>query len=502
MKKFFLITAILGLLLSYSCDDALDIIQEGELTENALFETSDDLQSFLIGNVYAFMSIDNEIGFTANFTDEIGIGPGNGGQGTDIFRYILNPATGYVNSLWLEKYTLINRINRLIRASNIITVKDEADQAKVNSILAEARAVRAFTYMQLLAFYSTDMKDPDALGVMLLDFVPEVNTKLPRVKNSEIFALIESDLQFAETNLVLPNPVPANQYKYITNDFINATYARYYLYRGNYSLARQYAQKAIDESGLALTPATPYVAANFYTTGTTNPYRRMWADAALPGGRGEILFALSRPVVGGGGSIGGTFFFNTTEITGGAFFNMGLNLYNELNENAGDIRRLAFVDPTSTAEDRIIDKYPGKTNAPLRNDIKVFRLSEMYFILAECAVADNQLAVAAGYIKNIRDARSRIGAVALPVYADAQAAWADIVDERRKELCFEGHRYIDLKRLGVLANRSIDRNPSDDVLPATALTISNTDYRFTLPIPQQELQGNPNIRSQQNPGYN
>ncbi|MFY7665058.1 RagB/SusD family nutrient uptake outer membrane protein [Flavobacterium sp.] len=502
MKKIFSLIAVLGLLISSSCDDAIDIKQEGELTEQALFETSDDLQDFLVGNVYSFVSVDNEIGFTANFTDEIGIGPGNGGQGTELFRYILTPAEGYASSLWLGKYSLINRVNRLIRGATLITVADEADQQRVNSIIAEARALRAFAYMQLLAFYSPDMTDPDALGVMLLDFVPEVDTKLPRVRNAEIFALIEADLAYAQANLVLPDPVPANQYKYVTQDFINATYARFYLYSGNHTLAKQYAQQAIDQSGLTLTPATPYNAANFYTAGTTNPYRRMWADAAAPAGRGEILFALSRPTVGGGGSIGGTFFFNTTEITGGAFFNMGLNLFNELNENAGDIRRLAFVDPTSTAEDKIIDKYPGKTNAPLRNDIKVYRISEMFLILAECAVVENQLATAAGYIKNIRDARSRTGAVALPVYADAQAAWADIVDERRKELCFEGHRYIDLKRLGVLANRAIDRNPSDDILAATPLTLPTTDYRFTLPIPQTEIQGNPNIRSQQNPGYN
>ncbi len=503
MKKIFSLIAVLGLFLSSSCDDAIDIIQEGELSEAALFETSNDMQDFLIGNVYPFVSIDNEIGFTANFTDEIGIGPSNGGQGTELFRYILTPAEGYASSLWLNKYTLINRVNRLIRGATLITVKDEADQIRVNSILAEARALRAFAYMQLLAFYSTDMTDPEALGVMLLDFVPEVDTKLPRVRNAEIFALIEADLQFAQTNYRLPEPpIPANQYKFVTQDFINATYARFYLYSGNYALAKQYAQQAITESGLVLTPATPYNAANFYTAGTSNPYRRMWADAAPPGGRGEILFALSRPTAGGGGSIGGTFFFNTTELTGGAFFNMGLNLFSELNENAGDIRRLAFVDPTSTAEDRIIDKYPGRTNAALRNDIKIYRISEMYFILAECAVVENQLSTVAGYIKNIRDARSRIGAVALPVYTSAQDAWADIVDERRKELCFEGHRYIDLKRLGVLANRSIDRNASDDRLATTPLTISNTDYRFTMPIPQSEIQGNPNIRDQQNPGYN
>jgi len=161
----------------------------------------------------------------------------------------------------------------------------------------------------------------------------------------------------------------------------------------------------------------------------------------------------------------------------------------------------SFSSPNpNTSDVLVIDKYPGKPTQPLRNDLKIFRMSEMYFILAECAVAENQLPVAAGYIKNIRDARNRLSAQPLPVYADQQQAWADILKERRKELCFEGHRYIDIKRVGPLANKSIDRSIIDDIILTLPTTLPNNDYRFTMPIPQDEIQGNPNI--QQNPGYN
>jgi hypothetical protein len=291
---------------------------------------------------------------------------------------------------------------------------------------------------------------------------------------------------------------------------IAALRARMYLYRKNYTLAKQYAQQVVTSSGLSLTVATPYVAASFYNeTTTTNPYRRIWADLS----QGEVLFALSRPTGGSWGNIASSFFFNTTAATGGAYLDMGRNLFNELREVNGDIRGLAFVDPTSlidasyltnpaynTSDVLVIDKYPGKPTQPLRSDIKIFRLSEMYFILAECAVAENQLATAAGYIKNIRDARNRLSAQPLPSYADQQQAWADILKERRKELCFEGHRYMDIKRLGVAANKSIDRNITDDLILSLPTTIPNNDYRFTLPVPQDEIAGNPTI--QQNPGYN
>ncbi|MBF6640478.1 RagB/SusD family nutrient uptake outer membrane protein [Flavobacterium sp. J49] len=512
MKSIKSLIIILGLIFSVSsCNDATDIVQDGELGNNVTFRTVSDLSQFLNGSVYSSLGNTNEIMLSASFTDECGIGPNNGGQELQLHRFNLNQSTGYVSGLWIGHYTVINRANRLIEAAELVTpvVNDVIDEtAEYNSIIAEARAIRAYSYFQLLTYFSTDLSDDSALGVMLFDYVPAIDEKLPRSTNGEVFALIESDLAFADDNLI--NRTGASAYKYASTNMINALRARMYLYRKNYTLAKQYAQAVLDTSGLVLTPATPYVAANFYNENTTsNPYRRIWADLS----QGEVLFALSRPSGGSWGNIAGGFFFNTTTATGGAFLDMGRNLFNELRQVSGDIRGLAFVDPTSlinpaylTADDRnttdvlVIDKYPGKPTQPLRNDIKIFRLSEMYFILAECAVAENQLGIAAGYIKNIRDARNRLGAQPLPSYADQQQAWADILKERRKEFCFEGFRYVDIKRLGVLANQSIDRNITDDLILTLPTTISNTDYRFTLPIPQDEIAGNPTI--QQNPGYN
>ena len=71
----------------------------------------------------------------------------------------------------------------------------------------------------------------------------------------------------------------------------------------------------------------------------------------------------------------------------------------------------------------------------------------------------------------------------------------------RVELCFEGHRYKDLKRLGVDANRGIERDLTDCTIQSGACSLPADDFRFTLPIPIVEINGNPGIASQQNPGY-
>ena len=126
-------------LLLVSCDDAINIVQDGEINDEASFKTVANLREFLNGDIYGRVNNTNEISFTAVFTDEVGIGIGNGGQGLDLHRYFLNATNGNANGIWSGQYTLINRVNRLIDASNIVTVANATEEAERLSILAEAR---------------------------------------------------------------------------------------------------------------------------------------------------------------------------------------------------------------------------------------------------------------------------------------------------------------------------------------------------------------------------
>ncbi len=87
-------------------------------------------------------------------------------------------------------------------------------------------------------------------------------------------------------------------------------------------------------------------------------------------------------------------------------------------------------------------------------------------------------------------------------YTDVgQALINDVIQERRKELAFEGDRFFDLNRLGL----PIIREQNVGALPAgpnnVNLIIPYPDNRRVAPIPYAEIQANPNIASQQNPGY-
>lgn len=488
IKNIFL--AIGSLLLVSSCSDALDIVQPGEIYRADAFKTVTDLRNYLNGDIYSRVNNTEEIGFTTVFTDEVGIGPSNGGQDKELHRFQLNANSDEPAGLWSTHYTVINRVNRLLDFANLVVVTTPADIAAKNSVLAEARALRAYSYIQLVSFFSVDPANPNALGVILSTTPDRYDLFIdrPRVSNQLIYNLIESDFLFAESNLA----ATATNYRNVTQKFIAAARARMYLYRKDYVKAKQYATLA---TGALSTPST---------------YNSMWGDAA----QGECIFAAARPSGGTWSNIASTWYFNVTSATGGAFLDMGRNLFNLYSQFPNDVRTAIWIDASAQINPNYaadinyvsndvlpINKYPGKAQQPLRNDLKIFRNSEMVLILAECEVASSNLAAAATLVRSIRTARTFAApAPALPVYATAQAAWADILLERRKELAFEGHRYLDIKRLAALAgNQGITRDNTDDDIPNQPLTLPLSDYRFTLPIPQLEIAGNVGI--QQNPGY-
>lgn len=512
MKKVLYILSFF--LVLTSCNDALEIVQDGEINDaNVAFQSVDDMQKFLNGSVYPAVNPTNEIFFTSLFTDEVGFGPSSVST-SDILthRFVLNSTTSQVSGIWVSNYNIINKVNILLEGSALIDYNSlsPANKALYTGILVNARAVRAYAYITLESYFSTNMKDPNALGVMLSTKPADIfNTKLPRVKNSEVFALIESDLQYALTNFnssVVSTGVSAQHY-FDKKASINAIAARYYNYKGDNVNAKLNAEAAINTSGLALTPSSSYSA--------------MWADTA----RGEILWSLYRPnsSTGSWSNIAGLWTTNSTDLNGSVNYDMGRKLFSTINNQlsnsgAGDIRRDVYVDATSifdafypnganAREDDVIviNKYPGKSGTlasslmQIRNDIKMFRLSEMYFILAEVAANQGDWVTAADNINKVRKARSKNGASPLPVYTGAQQAYADILLERRRELCLEGHRYLDLKRMGVAAGVGVDRDVYDDDNKTLPLTLPASDYRFTLPIPLDEINANPNI--QQNPGY-
>jgi hypothetical protein len=496
MKRIFLIGFLSLSMVFTSCEDAIDIVQPGELSPENTFETVDDLRLGL-NFVYRAMTNNSQIALSSIWCDEVGIGFANGGQGIGDgeYSFVMNSGSFQPNAIWEANYDLINFANRLLQGASFVTPAP-GEEDEYNHIVAQVRAMRAYGHFQLLTYFSEDMTNDNALGTIKMDYVPSISDQLPRSTNGVIFSFIEQDLDFAENNISLT----ATDVKYITKRFITAFRARMALYRGDYPAAQTYAQELITAVPLA----------------TRTQYPNLWTDLA----NNEIIFKLERTT--GNSLIGGLWMSVNQTISGSPFYEVGRSLYNLLSPQ--DIRRRVIVNlntadggpagnttgsiintnyQTSTdyigTDILLINKYPGSEGINRLNDLKIFRCSEMHLIKAEAQIEAGLLVDAATTLQVLR--ASRFSPVpAQPVYANPQQAYADLLKERRIELAFEGHRYVDLKRLGVKANVQIDRDPRDCEL-ISICTIPTTDYRFTLPIPATELAANAAIRSQQNTGY-
>lgn len=124
------------------------------------------------------------------------------------------------------------------------------------------------------------------------------------------------------------------------------------------------------------------------------------------------------------------------------------------------------------------------------------RTGEMYLIRAEARAEQNKVSGANSAESDVNALRAaRITGYTNVTFANKDAAITAILEERFKELAFEGHRFWDLKRRGLPVTRLASDAPTG---PSQTLPAGN--FRFVFPLPNVEIQANNGVWVQ-NPGY-
>jgi starch-binding outer membrane protein, SusD/RagB family len=492
MKKISIILFIALITVFTSCEDFYNVEQVGRLGEEQAFETAADLEAGVLG-VYNEFDYTPAIQFNSVFTDQISIGINNGGQGitNGEFAFILNPESSFAIAWWTNMYDALNAASRVIEAAEIVE-PEEGNEAQYRNALGEAYALRAWAHFELLTYFSPDLTNDDSPGVIILNFIPATEQQLPRATTGEVFTAIGADLAAADTLIVIDpaDPEVSNvNPTFINKDFLTALRARISAYRGNYSQADAFATELLARYPLA----------------TPDEYKEIFLDES----NAEIIFKLERTIgddydVQGntgsgfaGGWAGANFSF--TRVNDQPYFEMSQGLFNELAPE--DVRYEVLLHESSDVDagELRIGKYAGSEGQPLMNDLKIFRTAEMLLIKAEAAAATNDLATVVSLIDQLRDARFGEDRPA-PEIGTQQTAFRIILEERRKELAYEGFRWVDIKRLGARAGiAGIARLQADcQVIGVCELPI--TDVKLSaVPIPLVEL--NANLVIEQTPGY-
>lgn len=409
--------------------------------------------------------------------------------------FIAMPQIGYVNipNVWEGAYKYILGANAVLDYMDDVAGTTE----EKNYVLAQALGLRAFYYYLLVNYYGAPYNyNKAALGVPLkLDskMSEESNVMMTRNTVEEVYTQIIDDLNEAE-RLFLTVPV-ANQYQpnfLVSLPMVELLKSRVYLYMENWSEARKYAGKVINDwnfsildlNGISLPDPTvkdPYYEFNSYTSPEV-----IWAY-------GSIQDLVSQYV---------TYLTNSSDKTTRRAFNASETLLSSF--KAGDLRKDLYIvreilvnakDPNkNTFYDSYLPygKYKTSNSVPVSSNeyfALSFRLSEAYLNLAEAAALDNAEGEAISAMNTLLEKRYTPATYTTISGLTGEALVNMIRDERRKELCFEGQRWFDLRRYGM---------PSfTHKWNGNTYTLTKNDPSYTMPLSKAIM--DKNIKLEQNP---
>jgi hypothetical protein len=369
-------------------------------------------------------------------------------------NYSYNLTDGDVSGLWSTAYAIILRTNNIINAN--------VSGATVNQIKGEARTIRALCYFNLVRYFARPFTDnPAGLGVPIVT-VYNADLKPGRNTVAEVYAQIHADLNSAY-NLMTTYSNSSQFSKFAAR----ALQARVFLTQNDKANARTAALDVITNGGFTLITAAGHGA--------------YWANPVIRTDRVETIFEVSADAVANNAFDALSYIYSQAGNYGDML--CADNLYASF--EAADVRRALYATGVRGGLPSVfVNKYPNFVGD--HSDTKVLRLSEMYLIVAEATTNETE---ARTYVNAITAQR---GATAIA--STGTALFNDIMSERRKELAFEGDRYMDMQRFKLDINRGAN-------YPAAARAVPYANFRRVFPIPQTEIDVNPTIKAQQNPGW-
>ena len=472
MKNFILLLVFITTI--FSCNKKLDIAPENTLVESEVFKTELGAEQAVSEVYYNFLSAEtNYFSYTyGDFTTPIL------NKSISNLTYDLGQATPvdfYVVGTWTAFYKAINSANNVIQK---IPLYGNFSDVKEKQFIAEAKFVRAYSFLHLLLLYGDGALSGKMSGLGLpLQLTPfegyNTGEIIPRSTNGEVYAQIVKDLTESITDLPLKQADDLKTRSRATKGGALALLARVDLYMGKYAEAADAAKSVIN-----LEPSVYSLTTNLRTLFPPNP------DGTAQTLTAEYVFAL--PV----SQLISTSTSTTNGISGSYYFKRSFWINTDfINEfDNGDLRvsQLMWKGDSIYNPDRLNDKTTFKFNNNFgRDNVPLIRYAEVLLTRAEA------LARTVGINQESIDLLNRIHQRSVPAatlyttsdFGSATDLINKILLERKHELAFEGLYRYDLLR----TNQPLH---SPDI----------PDNKKVLPVPQIEIDISNGIIVQ-NPGY-
>lgn len=452
MKKY-IITGLVSLTAIFSsCDDQLFQTPFQSIDQSLALNSDANVKSVLIGAYGEIRSTALYGGRLQLYSEMLGANSevrweGTFNQPREMFNKQIFVNNSFVEGTWAAAYRAINVSNNVLSALDVV---NESDRARVEG---EALFIRGSMYFELIKLYAqpfTSGNTTTNLGVPLVLTPTRAITEenfVSRNTVAEVYQQILSDLNRAESLLPAVNSFLARNY------VVAAQLSRVYLQMERFADARDAANRAINlatANGKSLIP----VYMNAFNTDNDSNEDLFAIQVNTQDPANDMFLFYSLPEFGArGGDV--------------AILQAHINQYNLL-----DNRRSQFF--FSAGEERT-----AKWRDQFKN-VKVMRLAELYLTRAEANLREGT-SVGATPLADVNRIRARVGLPPLLTVSIAQ-----ILRERKLELAHEGHSIHDVKR-------------TRGTVTEGSTSYQFNDPRMVFPIPQREMDANPNLV--QNQGY-
>ncbi len=385
----------------------------------------------------------------------------------------------------------------IVSCNMVINNEAVVPSAELTKMKAQAKIIRGIAYYYLISYYSptpaSGVNQEYGVPLVLGDY--DVTIQPERASVAEIYNQIIADLTDGIQHI-------GQQEKkvYVSADVAKIVLARLYLTRrasGDAAKALQYATEVKNNAPIGDVNAGTgaFVPSGNYAV---TDYVKYWTDRNddIYENHGETIWELdmnfnNNAVMGIGSNGCLPVYYSAGDATRRCML-ANATFYNSFGSN-NDIRRGAIntglFSTTSLTPDTPsgywINKYPRLTSSGnfYRNN-RIFRYSEANLLRIEALRLTGQEGLALTELNQF--AASRKGTT----YTGTDLL-NDILTEKSKEFFGEGQRFLDLKRYGLPVSRPSNCNNCN---------IQASDYRFVLPVAQDAINANPNLK--QYPGYN
>ena len=434
---------VLATLLFASCNDFLDITPTGRI----IAKTGEEYRELL---TYEYKYFPSDRALTTVRSDEMTMMPGftsdlDYSTYFDLWRWNDNtPPTTTTYFGWRRYYHAIYIANYIIEHKNDIT---NASSADIEQLVGESYMMRAYCHFLLANLYAEPYThcNPDTTRGVPLMLKADVNA-IPRSSSlKDVYAQVLADITEAEQHLNVQSWETGLNYRFNTVS-AKCLRARVCLYMGNWQGALD-ASKAVIQAHPDLEDMT--------STSSVLPDRY---DSK------ESIQALETMMDG-------------KYILIGRPAQSLISLY-----PSGDLRRTKFYRRITSSTSTLLKGGSEQFNC-------TFRSAEFYLTAAEAAARLGQRSVAEDYLKQL--AIKRYNATAYATFVANMATLTDnqltdeIVDERTRELAFEGHRWYDLRRTTMPA---LTKSYQSDTFQ-----LNTADRRYTMRFPTEAVEANPAI---------